>query len=69
MYLVELTSNDTVYQIVITDTSELHPQGKVIDWMPKDVQGIGFFSGCIGRRLLGISRDSCSSIFLDKLTS
>lgn len=52
MYLVELTSNDIVYQIVITDTSELRPQGKVIDWMPEDVQGIGFFQDALGEGCL-----------------
>ena len=65
-----ITLNGNVYQIAITDASQLHPQAKVIDWIPEDAQGICFFfsSGCVGRRLLGTSRD-CSSISLDKLGS
>ena len=38
-----ITLNGNVYQIAITDASQLHPQAKVIDWVPEDAQGICFF--------------------------
>ena len=38
-----ITPNGNVYQIAITDASQLHPQAKVIDWIPEDAQGIFFF--------------------------
>jgi len=37
-----ITLNGNVYQIAITDASQLHPQAKVIDWVPEDAQGIFF---------------------------
>jgi hypothetical protein len=38
-----IAANGSVYRIAITDASQLHPQAKVIDWLPEDAQGICYF--------------------------